>query len=715
MRIKNYFVFIFITLSSWFLSFQCVVNANDYDLQKICLIIHIKNNESTIEECLKSVKDIVDCIYVYDCGSKDKTIKLIERFGAENGLPRRYSQPAAISSERPKIQSLQPALNFLKELQFSLSTTYFLILDPEMVLKIGPSFSKQALQKDAYAFLEKSSSLAFYSYHTHLLRASLKWKNIGYDRWIANEDCMPTKLKSLTAEEIGNEKLKASRLQQNLGFIIDNLKNDPSNKQLIFHRALLHRGLKEFDEAIVWFNQRIEQEEMDDEVWFSKYMLGECYEETGDWEQAIKYYLEAYQHDPKRAESLRKIATHYRLIGQNDLSYIFAKHGSRVSLPMNRSIYSASVHDYQFDEELSISAYYTQFANEGMEASNNLVIRRNVPWFIRDQSYRNMMFYIQKLKNTQFTTISLDLPLIVEGSKERYKPMNPSLVKTSTGYQLICRSVNYTQSGAKIFDTIDPHGIYRTRNFLLEYDKDFNLLKQQEIIENLPRERLRNLVEGLEDCRLIEVDKSLWFTCTTSDTNPTGTRQISLCKLEEQPRGEKVYVEKLIPLNGPDPFRCEKNWVPFMHNKEVSVIYSYDPFIVYKPNIDTGDCEKVLEYQPKCNFSHFRGSAAPIPLDNGYLMLVHEVVIQPDFTRVYLHRFLFLDKDFVMQKFSKPFIFQHEGIEFCCSMTWDHTGEKLVMPIGIEDREAYLCFVDVETVRNLLEPLPSLPELNLEN
>ena len=91
-------------------------------------------------------------------------------------------------------------------------------------------------------------------------------------------------------------------------------------------------------------------------------------------------------------------------------------------------------------------------------------------------------------------------------------------------------------------------------------------------------------------------------------------------------------------------------------------------------------------------FTHFRGSAAPIAFDNGYLMLVHEVVLKEDYSRCYLHRFLFLDEKLRTTKLSKPFFFDHQGVEYCCSMTLDHSGKQLVLAIGLEDREAHLYF-----------------------
>ncbi len=396
--------------------------------------------------------------------------------------------------------------------------------------------------------------------------------------------------------------------------------------------------------------------------------------------------------NPSRPDSLLNIATYYRLHSENDLAYIFAKHGSRF-LPSRT---------YRFDEELSIIAFYTRFKEDGYKAASDLLIRKDLSWDIKAQAYRNILFYVQNLKNTHFQPISIDLPLIREGFDERYHPMNPSILKTKDGYQLICRSVNYTQIGAKEFETIDPSGYIKTRNFLVHYTPDFQILSQDEIIEDLPRDRLPSCnVLGLEDPRIFELQGEFYFTCTTRDNTQDGVPQISLCKL-----GEQGNVEKLLLLQGPDPYRCEKNWLPFVQGESLFVIYSYDPFVVYKTDIETGECELDLSYEPTHDFTQFRGSAGPIEFDDGYLVLIHEVVHYPDFSRCYLHRFVYLDHRFFVKQISKPFTFLHQGIEYCTSMTLDHDGTHLIMPIGIEDNKAYLCIVDLKTIRSLLTHLP---------
>lgn len=473
--------------------------------------------------------------------------------------------------------------------------------------------------------------------------------------------------------------------------LLERLKKDPENVEAIFHLAETYYYSKQYSEAISWHKKLLKTGKNSEQTWNSKCQLGECYEAIDDWSEALYWYLEAHQMNPGRHEPLLKIATYYRQHGENNLAYIFAKHGSRFS----------PSYDYHFDQELSIVSFYTRFKEDGYKAASDLLLRRDAPWDIKNQAYQNILFYCQNLKNARFQPIQPDLPKIVETSEERYHPMNPSFCKVEDGYALICRSVNYTQKGAKEFETIDFDGKIRTRNFLLRYTKDFQLLSQEEIKEDLPQERLYALnVLGLEDARIFSHLGSLWFTCTSRENTIDGVPQISLCKI-----GPGENVEKMVLLNGPDPYRCEKNWLPFIQEDGFYTVYSYDPFMIYKPDMETGDCELALSYRPLHDFSQFRGSAGPIPFEGGYLLLIHEIVFQPDYSRIYLHRFLQLDQRFYVNRISKPFTFMHQGVEFCGSMALNHEETQLVLSVGIEDAKAYLCFLDLNTLKSLLSPL----------
>jgi tetratricopeptide (TPR) repeat protein len=686
-----------------------VQNLSDlrHEKQKICLLMTLTEENPFISNCLQSAKEIADCFCIYDSGANENNVQVVNYFMETNNLPGVIYQQQ-LDDPEDKTDLFRNAQRLVQGVGFSLSNTYFLIVDPDMKINKEWKFDKENLFADAYLVADLSLDSCYKEYKVNLLRASLPWENSGalHEHWsyagMPPAEILPT----LSLFSTADGKDKKNRLAESAERLLHAVQEDyPRNQHYIFPLAHAYLCLKQYDQAIHWF-QILEKGKDREDVWYAKYMLGECYEALNEWDRALHYYFEAFQYSPNHTEPLRKIATHYRLNAQPDLAYIFAKHGSRIPYSGHRFLIDAFFfQNYQFNEELSIISYYTRFKNEGLIASNDLILEKNVPYYIKMQTYRNMLFYLSHLKTTQIRPILIDLPLIQE-SDEHYHPMNPSIQKTDDGYELICRSVNYTQTGAKVFKTVDPTGVFRTRNFLVTYDRSFNMLSQKEIVENLPRPRVHSFnIAGLEDCRLAGFRDASWFTCNTNDTNPYN-HQISLCKLGDKTGSSQINVEKLIPLKGPDPYRCEKNWLPFIKENDLHIIYSFDPFILYKPDIETGDCPTEIYYEPTYDFTNFRGSAAPIEFDGGYLVMVHEVVFYQSYERVYLHRFLYLDRDFQIQKLSLPFTFLHEGVEYCCSMTIDHSGTELVIPIGIEDREAHLCFVSLDTVRSLLQPLP---------
>lgn len=687
---------------------HAAIDEKRQDDVKICLTMIVKNEHKTIERCLNKVVGIIDCFSIVDMGSSDNTRRIIEHFMRRHDIPGKVHRHNWENFGKNRTLAVQEAQKTIAELGFALPDVYLLILDADMKVDISATFNKNELIDDSYLLLKKSSDLS--SYTPHFLRASLPWESIGVanEYWYCKEPYQSAKLQTVTIEEQDIAGLKDAKPKNAIMLLTVALKDEPDNKRYQFHLAQSLKQVKNFDEAIKWYKTRIEKDGDKEEVWFSKYMIGECYEELGQWEPALYWYLEAYQYNPDRVESLRKIATYYRLHGECDLAYLFAKHALQIPFSNDQlSFVAQSVYDYQLDEELSIAAYYTRFKEDGIDAANRIILKKNVPWHIKDQTYKNILFYIQNLKNTHFQPVTIELPPASEGSKLTYNPMNPSIKKIEDGYAFICRTVNFTLHNG-VYATIDPHDkTIRTKNFLVHYDRDFNIISQKEIVENLPRVKLKPSfdIEGLEDCRIFELNNDYWFTCTTFDTNPYGPCQISLCKLEDEESSSTTNVKQLVPLKGPDPHRYEKNWLPFIYQNELCVVYSYDPFIIYRPNTKTGECEIVLRRETKYDFSHFRGSAAPIAFDNGYLILVHEVVQLANNSRCYLHRFIYLDENFNITRASKPFSYQHLGVEYCCSMTIDHSGTKLIMPIGIEDREAYLCIVDLDTVRSLLTPL----------
>lgn len=679
----------------------------------------VKNEGKIIERCLDSVKDIIDYVSICDTGSTDDTVSIIEDYLQKNSIPGVVHRHEWQNFGHNRTLSVRSAQEFLGKSGAPINHTFLLLLDADMMLEIREDFTKESLTADHY--LMRQLNNAYIYYNTRLIRASLPWVCVGatHEYWSCKFHCSEEKINTLSIDDRNDGGSKADKFERDVRLLTKELEEQPGNTRSMFYLATSYHCLEQFEEAIKWYKTYIDHGSWFEEVWYSKYMIGTIYEELEQWELALAYYLEAFQTNPGRSEPLQRISKHYRQNSQYELAYFFAKQGSEIPFPDDQSLFiSFPVYSYLFDEDLSICAFYTPHKEEGFAAVNRLMLKKDVPYYIKEQAYHNVLFYIDYLPNASYMPIEIELPYIREGLGAHYVPMNPSIKKTDEGYDVNCRTVNYMQIGAKHFkslDILDPSETIRTRNFFLQYDKNLTLLSQQEIVDDLPRHHYKNRnIEGLEDCRLFDYEGSVWFTCTTLDTNPYGQPQVSACKLSDDRSSATISVEKLLPIAGPDLSRCEKNWLPFVKNDEFHVIYSYEPFIIYKPLLDdfyprADKNAQVVNRSTGFDLSRFSGSAPPIAFDDGYLLMVHETVYED--TRIYLHRFVFLDQDLNITKLSKPFIYLHKGIEYCCGIATDHLENVLVMTVGIEDREAYFCYVDLNTVRGLLEPLNALAKV----
>lgn len=469
--------------------------------------------------------------------------------------------------------------------------------------------------------------------------------------------------------------------------------------------------------------------------WYKKYNEGIELSSKGNINEAVLCFLEAYQIDPCRLEPFYHIAKEYRKCGKNNLTYLFANlilNAPTSCFPVEQisktPLLQNNVNNYDIVSELSIASYYTEHRNKGLYFSDKLIFDRSVPSDIKSMVHNNLIHYVIKLSSDKIR-VPINLPFIGDTDK-KWRPLNPSIIKSNSigqpsllhgreGYIINCRTVNYDQIGHN-YISLDSDNIIRTKNFLLTLDKNFNLISQNEITDSIERVQYLGSVQGLEDCRFVKVNNvstsiqgesldDYWFTAVTFDNFSYWIPQISMCHLSKSPQlcndGEQLPIDHIIRMQGPDPKRCEKNWLPFVYNNKIYIIYSFEPFIIFEADPYQGHCNKVIEYKSSFDLSKFRGSAPPINFNDGYLAIVHEVIFME--SRIYLHRFVFMDTNFNVEKISPCFYFDHKGIEFCTGLSYSHDN-NLLITAGIKDCEAYIFKVDIDYVNSLLISLSDL-------
>jgi len=119
----------------------------------------------------------------------------------------------------------------------------------------------------------------------------------------------------------------------------------------------------------------------------------------------------------------------------------------------------------------------------------------------------------------------------------------------------------------------------------------------------------------------------------------------------------------------------EKNWMPFVEDGHLRVIYSTSPLEIW----DISERLPEVVYEGPGLTEFWSGGSQMIPYQGGYLGVVHRHK-----NRVYEHAFLAMDGRSL--ELSPAFRFFGSPVEFCAGLS-----EDLCLSFGVQDKEGYLC------------------------
>jgi tetratricopeptide (TPR) repeat protein len=350
--------------------------------------------------------------------------------------------------------------------------------------------------------------------------------------------------------------------------------------------------------------------------------------------------------------------------------------------------------------QTTIDAYYRGDLAAGRDACERLLSLPGLPDDIELHTRRNRVFYAQRLEELapSFRAVEVAIPV-----RDGWTCYNPSVAAGPDGaLWAVVRSANYETPPTLEYTVNDPDGIVRTENYLVALGPDLVPREIREIDDRAFRpEPPAFLVAGFEDCRLVWYRSGWWVSATVRDRTPDGICQIALLRLDGAVvRGERLLSDGVT--------RHEKNWMPVAAGDDaLRFVYSAAPTILLRYDDETGNVVPEREHPAPPIARAFSGGSQIIPVDDGWLCLIHESVRFEDGGRVYTHRWLWFDAGWRLATLSPPFIFQELGVEFAAGLA--RRGDELIVSYGVWDREAWLGAVDLAEVLALLAP-PLAPD-----
>lgn len=260
--------------------------------KKLCLTMIVKNESAIIVRLLDSLKSIIDFICITDTGSTDNTEELIIKWGEDNNIPTKVHKDPFQSFGYNRTRSVKFAKQSFPE------TDYFLLSDADFKWVIDEKFDKVLLFEHKY-FVRQVSPTMTHS-NTRFLSAKVDWvcRMRTHEYWTAEtgeKQSYPGVIRehhltTLHIDDVGDGGCKEDKYERDerlLKLDLNDRKNDKGDKtRAKFYLGQTLQTLSRYEESIQFYGNRIKDKGWDQEIFYSKFQIGNDYQK---WGWAIKH------------------------------------------------------------------------------------------------------------------------------------------------------------------------------------------------------------------------------------------------------------------------------------------------------------------------------------------------------------------------------------------------------------------------------------------
>jgi len=328
----------------------------------------VKNEETVIEKTLQPfVTGGVNAFFVLDTGSTDKTIEVTQKFFEKNNITHGYvEQEAFVDFATSRNRALKRAQEKFPHAAF------MIMLDAEWYINDAKklvTFCKTCLENNekhpSYLIRILNKWLDFYT--GRLIKCNC---NVWFEGAVHEAINRQTNIKiphdiyfEYLPEKIGIEKTDA-RLLRDRDILFKEYHKNPSTRTL-FYLARTCEDLGDLEMAYFLYQKRIHLTGWDEEDFMSYYRLAQTVEKLSytnkkyNWDEALIYYLKAFEMRPTRAEPLVSIAHYYLYQNKMNLALLFIRRAIDIPYPINDMLFvQKNAYDYYRYEILSRCAWY---------------------------------------------------------------------------------------------------------------------------------------------------------------------------------------------------------------------------------------------------------------------------------------------------------------------------------------------------------------------
>jgi tetratricopeptide (TPR) repeat protein len=570
---------------------------------RFMLTMIVKNEGKIMGRCLAAASEVrwgvpgedadagrrlVDAVCLVDTGSADDTKEVVSRTCASLGLPCRIVDDPWLNFGHNRSRSFLRAVEFGDTLGWDRAASFALLLDADMVLKIGPGgFGRTAFGESGpdgavgATFMQRAGQLEYFN--VRLARLDKPWTCVGatHEYWTPQKGTPVTITPDrIFIQDVGDGGSKADKFERDIRLLTEEIRADPTNVRAHFYLAQSYHHCGRHEEAVAAYQKRIDLGGWWEERWYAKLALGRVLIAMNRVYEAECWLQRAAEENKERAEPLVELATLFRVRGDNLKAAHYARAAAARPPPSQGLFVEVAAHTHRPIYERTILDYYVLRSTSPAEA-----MRANLRYLCAspnaehcESAFQNLRFYIEPIQAMRVLRRDPRTQQPWFPSRGEFIPSSVSILPRRSASSLPrlanVRYVNYrmaprqTQDGKDVYT--DMHGAtcrpVETRNAIVALDP-VSLMPLGEDFPpapfwgvHVPAVR-ESIICGLEDVRLhgpVGDGSEVQFTATQRQWTPEKdcyrvvTGRISL---------DDNRTTQLTVLESPENRECEKNWI----------------------------------------------------------------------------------------------------------------------------------------------------------
>lgn len=317
--------------------------------KKICYTMIVKNEAAVIRRCLESVLPHIDCWLICDTGSTDGTQDIIRE--TMKDIPGHVVNVPWVNFGENRSQAMDLARTNFPE------SDYILMLDADYCLNVQPDFDWDALTADAYN-IHHEGDLDFSQCLLFSTAKPWRWTGVVHEHAYCEEVALIDRARGLSIVNYDD----GSNQRDDLTPLMAEYRKDPENPRTVFYIAQSYMGLRQFEEALFWYEKRAAMEGFEEETWYALMQRARLFQQLDrDPKDVREAYMQAYFFRTHRFEPLCWLAQYCRLQSDYEAAFTFSSlAGTDLRYPpFDHLFIYRPVYDYLMLFEFGMSAAMT--------------------------------------------------------------------------------------------------------------------------------------------------------------------------------------------------------------------------------------------------------------------------------------------------------------------------------------------------------------------